>query len=137
MSLLPRSPYANRGQRVVVGQRIMQSASDLLLGWAIDEEGNHFYVRQLRDMKVRPMVEVMRAPNLLNYGKLCSQALVRAHARSGDAVRLAGYMGKSGAFDDGIADFSIAYADQNEKDHEALKRAVRDGKVEAVFETTA
>ena len=131
-----RSPYANRGQRVVVGQRIMQSASDLLLGWAIDEEGNHFYVRQLRDMKVKPMVEVMRAPNLVNYGKLCAQALSRAHARSGDAVRLAGYMGKSGAFDEGIADFSIAYADQNEKDHEALKRAVRDGKVEAVFEGT-
>lgn len=130
-----RSPYKNRGQRVVVGQRIMQSASDLFLGWADTGDGFHYYVRQLRDMKVKPMVEVMKAPNLINYGKLCAQALARAHARSGDAVRISGYLGKNDSFDEAIASYSDAYADQNEKDYVALKSAVRDGKVEAVIES--
>jgi uncharacterized protein (DUF2252 family) len=127
------SPFGNRGQRVVVGQRLMQAASDMFLGWTTGagDNSHHYYIRQLNDAKIKPVVEVMKPANLIGYATLCGRALARAHARSGDAVVLIGYMGKSTAFEDAIADFSVAYADQNERDHAALVAAVRDGRVEA------
>jgi len=129
-----KSVYANRGQRVVNGQRLMQSASDLFLGWTQTGDGRHFYVRQLRDMKIKPMVEIFSPSLLLQYAALCGWALARAHARSGDAATLSGYLGKSDSFDEALAWFALAYADQNERDHDALLAAVRQGRLEAVTE---
>ena len=127
------SIFPHSGQRVVAGQRLMQAASDMFLGWTTGggQEAYHFYVRQLNDAKIKPVVEVMKPVNLINYATLCGRALARAHARSGDAAVLAGYLGKSTAFEDAVADFSVAYADQNERDHTALVAAVRAGRVEA------
>jgi Uncharacterized protein conserved in bacteria (DUF2252) len=122
--------YPNRSQRVVIGQRLMQSASDIVLGWTKTEFG-HFYVRQLRDFKFKPIVETMDAETLTEYAALCGWALARAHAKAGDAEQMAGYMGKSDAFDEAIADFAEAYADQNERDHAALVSAVRSGRIKA------
>jgi len=129
-----KSAYANRGQRVVNGQRLMQSASDLFLGWTQIDDGRHFYVRQLRDMKIKPMVEIFSPSLMEQYAALCGWALARAHARSGDAATLSGYLGKSDSFDTALASFALAYADQNEHDHDALRKAVRQGRVEAVTE---
>ena len=124
------------GQRVVVGQRIMQAASDMFLGWTTGtgEGKRQFFIRQLSDAKIKPVVEIMKEANLKSYARLCGRALARAHARSGDAAVLTGYMGKSTAFEDALADFSVAYADQNERDHAALVAAVRSGKIEAQME---
>ena len=124
-------PYKHQGQRIVSGQRLMQSASDLFLGWSQGPR-RHFYVRQLRDAKVSPQVEIMRVPNLRRYGRLCAHALARAHTRSGDAVLLSAYLGKSDAFADAIASFAVPYADQNDRDHATLVKAVRAGKVDAM-----
>jgi uncharacterized protein (DUF2252 family) len=124
------SAYKHHGERVVVGQRLMQSASDIFLGWTQGPTRN-FYIRQLRDAKISPDVSVMKPMNLRNYGKLCARTLARAHARSGDALMLGEYLGKSDAFADAIASFSCEYADQNESDHKALLRAVRSGRIEA------
>ena len=129
-----RSAYPNRGQRVVAGQRLMQSASDAFLGWTEGDAGRHFYLRQLRDMKIKPMVEVFSASMMVNYAEICGWVLARAHARSGDAVKIAAYLGKRPRFDRALADFSVAYADQNELDHKALVNAVRKGRVEAAVE---
>lgn len=130
------SPYQQAGQRVVVGQRLMQAASDMFLGWYTGdgEFERHFYVRQLRDAKIKPVVEIMGAGELKNYANLCGRALARAHARSGDAAVLSGYMGKSTSFEEALADFSVAYADQNERDHAALLEAIRAGRVDANME---
>jgi hypothetical protein len=130
------SPYQHAGQRVVIGQRLMQAASDMFLGWYTGrgDNGHYFYVRQLRDAKIKPVVEIMGAAELKNYANLCGQALARAHARSADAVVLTGYMGKSTSFDEALADFSVAYADQNERDHAALLDAIRAGRIEANME---
>ena len=127
------SPFAHAGRRVVVGQRLMQAASDLFLGWYTGRRGLslHYYVRQMKDAKIKPVVEIMEPTNLKGYATLCGQALARAHTRSGDAVVLMGYMGKSEAFENALADFSLAYADQNERDHAALMAAIRSGRVEA------
>jgi uncharacterized protein (DUF2252 family) len=127
------SPYKHPGQRVVVGQRLMQAASDMFLGWytGAGREARQFYVRQLADAKIKPVVEIMKPQNLKNYATLCGWALARAHARSGDAAVLTGYLGPSSTFEDAVTDFSVAYADQNERDHAALVAAVRAGKVEA------
>jgi uncharacterized protein (DUF2252 family) len=124
-----KSVYANHGERVVIGQRLVQAASDIFLGWTTGDEARHFYVRQLRDIKIKPMVEVMEPPDLVNYAEACGWALARAHARSGDAAVLAGYMGKGSTFDEAIADFAVAYADQNERDHQELAKAVRAGRI--------
>lgn len=124
-----KSVFANRGQRVVVGQRLMQAATDTFLGWTHGRRGRHYYVRQLRDVKVKPEIEVMGASHLRNYAVLCGWALARAHARSADTALLAGYMGKGDAFEEAIGDFSVAYADQNERDHAALQAAVRKGRL--------
>lgn len=127
------SRYAHAGQRVVAGQKLMQSASDMFLGWFTSLSGDEraFYARQLRDAKIKPVVEVMSPVNLKGYARLCGQTLARAHSRSGDAVLLSGYMGKSASFDSALADFSVAYADQNERDHATLVEAVRAGRLEA------
>jgi uncharacterized protein (DUF2252 family) len=126
------SPFGHAGQRVVVGQRAMQAASDIFLGWTtgIGHHKIHFYLRQLSDAKIKPVVEIMKEANLKGYARLCGMALARAHARSADPAVLAGYLGKSTAFEDAIAEFSVAYANQNEKDHAALVQAVRDGRIE-------
>jgi uncharacterized protein (DUF2252 family) len=127
------SKFANHGQRVVEGQRLMQAASDTMLGW-IRTEGydgikRDFYVRQLWDAKGSALVDVMEARTMALYAKLCGQTLARAHARSGDAVAISSYLGSSNTFDRAIAAFAEAYADQNDKDYEALKAAVDAGRI--------
>lgn len=127
------SAVDHSGQRVVIGQRIMQAASDMFLGWTTGtSEGRRMYfIRQLSDAKIKPVIEIMKEANLKRYAQLCGRALARAHARSADAAVLAGYMGKSTAFEDALANFSVAYADQNELDHAALVEAVRSGRIAA------
>jgi len=127
------SAFANHGQRVVNGYRLMQPASDMFLGWTQGPK-RHYFVRQLRDIKISVRVETFGRAEMDVYATWCGRALALAHARSGQAVALSGYMGRSDAFDEAITRFSIAYADQNEKDHAALKRAIRAGKVEAAAE---
>jgi uncharacterized protein (DUF2252 family) len=128
-----KSVYSNHGQRVVMGQRLMQSASDMMLGWTEGElRGRHFYIRQLRDMKMSAIMEVMEPEDLRAYAKLCAWTLARAHARSGDAAMISGYLGNSDVFDEAVAKFAVAYADQTESDHRSLRKAVRDGRLEAV-----
>jgi uncharacterized protein (DUF2252 family) len=130
------SQFANAGHRVVAGQRLMQAASDMFLGWATGAgEGKRpFYMRQLRDAKIKPVVELMKPLNLRGYARLCGRALARSHARSGDALVLTSYMGKSNAFEDALADFAVAYAKQNEQDYQAMVEAVRDGRIQAQTE---
>ena len=117
----PRWP--NNGERVVVGQRAMQAASDIFLGWSHGPNGRDFYVRQLRDMKMSVDVSVMRPAGLNFYGILCGQTLARAHAKAGGASRIAGYLGRSESFDTAIGRYAVAYADQAERDYEAFRRA--------------
>ena len=124
------SVYKHHGQRVVVGQRLMQSASDIFLGWTQGPKRD-FYIRQLRDAKISPDISIMKPMNLRNYGKLCGHTLARAHARSGDALLLGAYLGKSDAFPDAMTSFAVEYADQNERDHQMLVSAVRSGRVQA------
>ena len=111
----------------------MQPASDIFLGWSQGPK-RHFFLRQLRDMKLSVMVETFGQAEMHTYAGWCARALALSHARAGNSAMLSGYMGKSDAFDRAIAAFSVAYADQNEKDHAALDRAVRKGKVKAMFE---
>ncbi|PWT84611.1 MAG: DUF2252 domain-containing protein [Proteobacteria bacterium] len=129
-----RSVYPNHGERVVVGQRLMQAASDLFLGWTHGKEGRHFYIRQLHDMKLKPLVEVFNPATMVDYADLCGWTLARAHARSGDPARIAGYLGKSDVFDCAVRDFGMSYADQAEKDHAVFMKAVRSGRIEAEVE---
>jgi uncharacterized protein (DUF2252 family) len=130
-----KSAHANNGQRVVIGQRIMQSASDIFLGWSETVSGRDFYVRQLNDAKLKPMVEVFDEITMEDYGVLCGWVLAHAHARSGDASMISGYMGSNDAFDEATADFAKDYAQQNEGDFQALQRAVRSGRIEATPES--
>ena len=125
------SVYAHHGQRVVAGQRLMQSASDAFLGWATGPLGREYYWRQLRDWKGSADVDQMNAKLLRLYGIVCARTLAKAHARSGDRVAIAAYMGSSSRFEDALVEFAEAYADRNEQDYEALKAAVADGRVEA------
>jgi uncharacterized protein (DUF2252 family) len=129
-----RSVFPNHGQRVVNGYRLMQPASDMFLGWTKGAGGRHFYIRQLRDIKVTARVEIFGPLDMDIYASWCGRALALAHARSGESAMLSGYMGKNDTFDRALANFSVAYADQAEKDHAALQRAVRSGKVKAEFE---
>ena len=129
-----RSIYPNHGQRVVNGYRLMQSASDIFLGWTKGKLGRHFYVRRLKDMKISPLVELFKPGMMTQYAEICAWTLARAHARSAEPALISGYLGKSDAFDQAIAAFAVAYADQSERDHGALKKAVRAGRVEAVIE---
>jgi len=111
-----------------------QSASDIFLGWTFGKEKRHFYIRQLRDMKMKVLVEVFNPTTMLDYAMLCGWTLARAHAKSGDPAMIAGYLGKSDVFDRAIASFSEQYADQAERDHAAFMQAIRQGRVEVEAE---
>jgi uncharacterized protein (DUF2252 family) len=130
---LAKSEFSNSGQRVVAGQRLMQAASDMMLGWirtvGIDGAERDFYIRQLWDSKGSALVEVMKPSTMALYAKLCAQTLARAHARSGDAVAISSYLGSSSTFDRALAAFAEAYADQNERDYDALKNAADSGRI--------
>lgn len=127
-----QSKYDHHGQRIVVGQRLMQSASDMFLGWMTSEDGTHYYLRQLRDMKFSVPLEGIEAPALARYADVCGWVLARAHAKGGDAAMLSGYLGKSDAFDQALGKFALAYADQTEKDHATLVKAVKSGRLQAI-----
>lgn len=130
---LPKSRYRNHGERVVRGQRAMQAASDIFLGWTVGADPNrHFYWRQLRDMKGSADVDSMRPSGLTFYARTCGWTLARAHARSGDPVAISAYLGQGDAFDRAIADFARRYAEQNDRDYETFARAVDSGAIEAV-----
>jgi uncharacterized protein (DUF2252 family) len=130
---LPKSRYRQHGERVVYGQRMMQAASDIFLGWTKGADVNrHFYWRQLRDMKGSAEVETMAPVGLSFYAGICGWTLARAHARSGDPIAIAKYLGSSDQFDRSITDFSQRYADQNEHDYQAFADAVRSGRLEAL-----
>lgn len=121
-----KSRHGNHGQRVVTGYKLMQAASDLFLGWTHGAHGD-FYVRQLKDVKIKALVEIFGPETMSAYADACGWCLARAHARSGDPATIAGYLGKGDQFIDAVADFSVAYADQSEHDHEVLSKAVRAG----------
>ncbi len=127
---------ANNGERVVHGQRLMQAASDIFLGWkrqdGYDGVSRDFYLRQLRDWKLSFPAELMQPAGMTEYAKLCAWTLARAHARAGDRVAMAAYLGKKDHFEEAIADFSVAYADRNEADHALLAAAIASGRLEAV-----
>jgi uncharacterized protein (DUF2252 family) len=133
-----RSQYNNQGERVVAGQHLQQAQSDIFLGWTRvtgpDGIDRDFYVRQLKDWKFSVPIEVMLPAGMTAYARLCGWTLARAHARSGDRIALAAYLGDSDTFDQAIADFAETYADQNELDYAALQAAVKDGKAEATTE---
>jgi uncharacterized protein (DUF2252 family) len=130
-----KSQYANHGRRVVAGQRLMQAMSDIFLGWdritGIDGVQRDFYFRQFRDWKGSIEIEAMIPTGLALYARLCGWTLARAHARSGDRIAIATYLGKSDAFDRAIAEFSVAYADQNERDFHAMQAALERGRLKA------
>jgi uncharacterized protein (DUF2252 family) len=130
-----KSEFDNQAQRVVEGQRLMQAASDIFLGWLrttdIDGESRDFYLRQLWDWKSSADIAKMRPSDIGAYVRLCAWTLARAHARSGDAIGIAAYMGSADVFDRAIAAFAEAYADQNERDYETLLEAIDSGRVEA------
>ena len=133
---LGASEFANMGQRVVAGQRLMQASSDIFLGWhrvaaGLDGKQRDFYVRQLRDWKFSLDVDAMVPGGMRMYGEVCGWTLARAHARSGDAIAIAAYLGGSDVFDQAIAQFADAYADQNERDHDAVLEAVKAGRIVA------
>jgi len=125
------SPYTNHGERVVRGQRLLQAASDILLGFGVGPRGKDFYVRQLRDAKVKPVLENLPARNFRRFARTCGEVLARAHARSADAVVLAAYLGKGTTFDEAIGTFAYAYAKQTEADHAALQKAIKDRRLPA------
>ncbi|MBF6133148.1 DUF2252 domain-containing protein [Nocardia otitidiscaviarum] len=131
------SPFPHQGHRVVHGQRLSQSASDIFLGWATGPQGRFFYWRQLRDMKGSADTESMTARGLTDYGALCGRTLARARARarSGDRVAIAAYLGTAETFDRAMSDFALAYADQTAEDHRALTRAIETGRVEVATES--
>jgi uncharacterized protein (DUF2252 family) len=125
------SPYTHHGERVVRGQRLLQAASDMLLGYATGPTGRHLYLRQLRDAKIKPEMEGMSPRNFRRYAATCGEVLARAHARTADAVVLAAYLGKSAAFDEAIGVFATSYAQQTERDHQALQKAIESGRLSA------
>jgi len=129
-----KSVYKNQGERVVMGQRLMQSSSDIFLGWARGVRGKDFFVRQLRDMKMSLPVEGASVIQLKRYAEYCGWTLARAHAKSGDSATISGYLGKKDTFDQALGYFALAYADQNEKDHAALVEAVHSGRIQALIE---
>ena len=129
-----KSLYPHAGQRVVQGQRLMQSSSDIFLGWMTGLEGRQVYIRQLRDAKIKPLVETFTGSMLETYGKLCGWALARAHGRASHPWLISGYLGTSDTFDEAMGDYAVAYADQTELDHAALKAAVGAGRIQVHIE---
>ena len=132
---LGKSAFAKHGQRVVEGQRLTQAASDIMLGWiqgtGLDGVNRDFYVRQLWDGKGSALVELMNPRAMHLYAKLCGHTLAKAHARSGDAIAIASYLGAGDPFDRALASFAETYADQNERDYAAFSAAVEGGRLEA------
>ena len=133
---LDPSEFANHGERVVVGQRLMQAASDIFLGWlhvesGLDGKARDFYARQLKDWKGSAEIEQMVPKAMAAYGTLCGWTLARAHARSGDRIAISAYLGNSDAFDRAILEFSKAYAEQNDRDYQELAAAVKSGRITA------
>lgn len=126
-----KSPDSHNGQRIVNGQRLMQAASDIFLGWTSNSRGQDFYFRQLKDMKTSIKLKGMSARGLEDYAEICGSALARAHARSGEPVTIGSYLGKSDAFDQAVADFAVTYAHQIEQDYQALVAAVKSGRIVA------
>ena len=130
-----KSRYVNHGERVVAGQRLMQAASDIFLGWTrvtgVEGQARDYYLRQLRDWKGSADIDTMSGSIMTIYARICAATLARAHARSGDRIAIASYLGNADVFDRAIADFSSAYADQNERDYHALAEAVASGRVVA------
>ena len=130
------SGFKNQGQRVVTGQQLMQASSDIFLGWqhvtGLDGLPRDFYLRQLRDGKGSAVIEDQAPDAMALYGRICGQTLARAHARSGDRVAIAAYLGAKDRFDQAVADFAEEYADQNDRDHAALLSAIADGRLTAV-----
>ncbi|RKR10079.1 uncharacterized protein (DUF2252 family) [Flavobacterium sp. 90] len=124
-----KGKYSHQGERIVMGQKLMQSASDMFLGWTNDDHGKFFYIRQLRDAKVKPVLEIMKAKNMADYAKACGWALARAHARTGDPSVLSGYIGKSNEFANAISRFSISYANQNDSDYNRMLEAIKEGRL--------
>jgi uncharacterized protein (DUF2252 family) len=122
-----KSIYKNHGQRVVEGQRLMQVAHDIFLGWTTGKVGRDAYFRQLRNIKMGPIIEGWNLELLSFFGELCGRALARAHARSGDAALIAGYLGSSPTFDDALCEFAVEYSDQNQRDYKAFLKAVQNG----------
>ena len=132
---LKKSDFANHGQRVVEGQRLTQAASDIMLGWfgtsGLDGVERDFYIRQLWDGKGSALVELMEPDALARYAELCGWSLAKAHARSGDASAIAGYLGSGDAFDRAMAAFAESYADQNELDYATFRHAIDSGRIPA------
>ena len=130
------STFPHHGERVVAGQRLMQAATDIFLGWqrikGLDGVTRDYYVRQFHDWKGGAEVELLLPPGAAFYARLCGATLARAHARWGDRIAIAAYLGKGDAFDQAIADFSVTYADQNERDYHAFAAAVEAGRITAV-----
>jgi hypothetical protein len=130
-----KSTYRHHGERVVAGQRLMQAATDIFLGWirltGVDRVTRDYYVRQFHDWKGSADVENMLVPGATLYARVCAATLARAHARWGDRIAVASYLGKGDAFDRAIADFCTAYADQNERDYETFAAAVKSGRLTA------
>ncbi|MDQ6470115.1 DUF2252 domain-containing protein [Flavobacterium sp. LHD-80] len=124
-----RGKYPHQGERIVMGQKLMQSAPDMFLGWTNDDKGKYFYIRQLRDAKIKPVIEIMKAENMTDYAKACGWALARAHARSGDPSLLSGYIGNNNEFANAISKFSMLYAHQNELDYNKMVEAVKEGRL--------
>ncbi|MFO0079245.1 MAG: DUF2252 domain-containing protein [Planctomycetota bacterium] len=129
-----KSAHRNNGQRIVHGCRMLQSASDPFLGWTEGQRGRQFYVRQLKDMKIKPQVEICTPHAMLQYAERCGWTLAHAHARSGEPAKISGYLGKGDKFDEAIADFSSQYADQCERDYELVSKAAKRGKLEVLLE---
>jgi hypothetical protein len=126
-----KSRFAHQGERVVIGQRLMQAASGIFLGWFRVPGGGDYYVRQLRDMKVATEIETFTPHLLRSYATMCGWALARAHAKSGDAAGIAGYLGRGGQFEDALWSYANTYADQVERDYDAFRKAVRLGNLKA------
>jgi len=133
---LEPSEFSNHGERVVTGQHLMQASSDIFLGWThvesgLDGRARDFYVRQLKDWKGSAEIEQMVPTGMAAYGRLCGWTLARAHARSGDRVAIASYLGRGKSFERAIVEFSAAYSEQNQRDYQALQEAVKSGRIEA------
>jgi len=128
---LEPSTRPTHGARVVAGQRRLQATSDVLLGWTVGPGGRHWYVRQLQDQKGGAVISAMQVADLVTWAELCGWALARGHARSGQPAEIAGYLGDDNTFDQAIADFAVAYADQNERDHVAFVAAIKSGRLKA------
>jgi uncharacterized protein (DUF2252 family) len=134
---LPPSRYTNLGQRVIAGQRLLQATSDIFLGWNEGAGPTDYYWRQLRDMKGSVEVGLLSPERLQTYAAICGGLLARAHARSGDRITIAAYLGKSKRFDEAVTAFAEQYADQTERDHEALATAVKAGRIVASMDADA